>query len=72
MATSLIPETYEQWKHCITEICKEALTPDFIAARIAALNDSHDHMTQKFVTLYGDAQRVKTLEWLEQAKTQLA
>ena len=71
MTTPLIPETYEQWHHCITVLCEQPLTADFIEARINALNDAKDHTTQKFVKLYGEQQRVKTLQWFETARESL-
>lgn len=69
--TPLIPETYEQWHHCITVLCNQPLTPDFIESRLNALVSERDHMTQRFVELYGDAQRQKTLVWLKQAQAAL-
>jgi hypothetical protein len=71
MDTPLIPETYEQWRHCIIELCKQPLTLVYIDVRIKALNDSHDDSTRKFVKLYGEQQRLKTLQWFEQEKNML-
>lgn len=68
MARFHIPQTYEEWRHCITVICGQPLTAPFIEARIAALNTPGDHMTARFVALYGEPQRVKTLAWFEQAR----
>ena len=39
--------------------------------RIKNLNSPKDHMTQQFVKLYGEQQRIKTLEWFEQAANEL-
>lgn len=52
-------------------ICRQELTLSYIEARIKALNSLNDHMTQQFVKLYGDDQRLKTLEWFAQAKGKL-
>ncbi|WP_428239597.1 hypothetical protein [Gynuella sp.] len=71
MTVPLISETYEQWYHCITVICRQPLTPEYIAARIEALNSPNNDMTKKFVELYGEAQRIKTLQWFERAKSTL-
>lgn len=65
---NLIPQTYEEWRHCITVICRQPITRPYIEERIAALNSKNDHMTQAFVQLYGEQQRRKTLQWFEQAK----
>lgn len=68
MDEALIPQTYDEWHHCITVICRQPLTQDFIDARIAALDDPSDYMTQKFVELYGEQQLVKTQNWFKEAK----
>lgn len=68
MNTVAIPQTYEEWHHCITVICKQELTVSYIDTRIESLNSSKDHMTKKFIELYGESQRIKTLQWFEQAK----
>jgi hypothetical protein len=68
METPMIPRTYVQWRHCIVELCKQPLTPGYIDARIKALNDPRDETTRKFVKLYGDQQRIKTLQWFDQEK----
>lgn len=71
MDSSIIPKSYEEWHHCITVICRQELTPMYIESRIRALNSPNDHMTQKFIELYGDQQRLLTLKWFEQAKKAL-
>lgn len=67
----IIPKNYEEWRHCITVICQQELTLPYIEMRIERLNLSTDHMTQQFAQLYGEPQRIKTLEWFEQAKATL-
>jgi hypothetical protein len=67
----MIPQTYEEWRHCITAICNQPLTKEYIEQRIKALNMPSDHMTAKFVQLYGEQQRVRTLEWFERARNEL-
>ena len=68
MENSIIPTTYEEWRHCITVICQQELTLPYVESRIEALNTPKDHMTQKFVQLYGDQHRLRTLKWFERAK----
>lgn len=72
MKKQLIPETYEQWHHCITVLCKQPLTPEYINTRIKALINLNDCTTQKYVELYGEQQRLKTIQWFEKAKTTLS
>lgn len=69
MKSPIIPETYEQWHHCITVICQQPLTPEFIETRIEALKNLRDYTTKKFVELYGEQQRLRTLNWFQQAKS---
>ncbi|KPQ26863.1 MAG: hypothetical protein HLUCCX14_16990 [Marinobacter excellens HL-55] len=67
----MIPQTYEEWQHCITVICNQPMTRGYIEQRIKALNTPSDHMTAKFVQLYGEQQRARTLEWFERARNEL-
>ena len=67
----IIPQNYEEWRHCITVICQQELTLSYIDMRIERLNSLNDHMTQQFVQIYGEPQRIRSLEWFEQAKTAL-
>ena len=69
--TEIIPTTYEEWCHCITVICKQELTQAYIDERIKALSAPSDYNTGKFVQLYGDQQRIKTIQWFEKAKKSL-
>lgn len=72
MKTDIIPKSYESWRHCITVICQQELNLPYIEMRIQALNTPSDHMTQRFVQLYGEQQRIMTLEWFEKAKNALS
>jgi len=71
METDIVPKSYQEWVHCITVICKQELSLPYIELRIKALNTPNDHMTKRFVQLYGEQQRVMTLKWFEQAKNAL-
>jgi len=64
---NIIPTTYAEWRHCITEVCGIPLTESYIQERIKALNNFDDHMTTSFVRLYGEPQRQATIGWFEQA-----
>lgn len=69
MSTSALPGNYEQWKHCITVDCGIELTPEFINARLDALNNKKDHHTKKFTQLYGEEHLRSVIGWFEQAKS---
>ena len=64
--------TYDDWKHCITELCKIPLTADYVAARLTELRDIQNHNTQKFVGSWGEAHRKQVIAWFEQAETELS
>lgn len=65
------PTSYEEWKHCITVICGIPLTESYVRQRIEALHDTSDHMTSKFVELYGEPHLRQTIAWFEQALNDL-
>ncbi|MED5389534.1 MAG: hypothetical protein VX793_11815 [Pseudomonadota bacterium] len=41
----LIPASYAEWRHCITDICGLPLTETFVRERLAALDNPNDPMT---------------------------
>ena len=68
---SIVPTTYEEWKHCITVKCDIPLTSAYVTERLEALNDACDFRTQKFIEQWGAAHHARTIEWFEQAKAEL-
>lgn len=64
--------TYEDWKHCITEICKVPLTQEFVATRLRELRDIQDYNTKKFIGSWGERHRRRVVAWFEQAETELS
>lgn len=64
--------TYDDWKHCITDICKVPLTADYVAARLKELRDTQNFDTKKFVGSWGEPHRQQVVAWFEQAETELA
>ncbi|MEM9012408.1 MAG: hypothetical protein AAGE18_14345 [Pseudomonadota bacterium] len=68
---SVVPSTYEDWKHCITVSCDIPLTPHYVAERIAALSDANDHHTKQFIKRWGEAHHKRTLAWFQQAAAEL-
>lgn len=67
-----VPQSYEEWEHCITVKCGIPLTPDYVAGRIAALENGRDFQTEKFITRWGAAHHARTLEWFREAQSRLA
>lgn len=64
-------DSYDAWKHCITVKCKIPLTADYVAKRLAALSNQGDATTSRFVALYGEAYRLRVIQWFEQARSEL-
>ena len=65
-------ESYEQWKHCITDICRIDLTLPFVEARLQALGNLADHETRRFIDSWGEAHRQRVMGWFLQARRELA
>ncbi|WP_305985168.1 hypothetical protein [Roseibium sp. MMSF_3544] len=64
--------TYDNWKHCITDICKVPLTADYVAARSKELRDTQNFDTKKFVGSWGEPHRQRVVAGFEQAETEFA
>lgn len=69
--SSPIPQTYEQWRHCITVECRIPLTPAYVARCLAAWRDPESEETMRFRRLYGDAHWQAVLGWFERAEREL-
>ena len=69
---SFVPNSYEDWKHCITVKCDIPLTLAFVSQRLAALNNQSDFHTQKFIERWGAAHHAQTVAWFEQAHKELS
>lgn len=67
-----IPQNYEEWEHCITVTCGIPLTRDYVAGRIAALENGKDFHTRKFIERWGRAHHARTLDWFRKAESRLA
>ena len=63
--------TYEDWKHCITELCGIPLTPDYIEKRIAELSDPNNDHTRRFINVWGENHFERTLGWFKQARQEI-
>ncbi len=70
MTDSFIPATYAEWRHCIEQKCRLALTPDTIATRLAALRDARDAHTREFRRIYGEPHLRATIGWFERAQAE--
>ena len=66
----MIPDTYEEWRHCITVTCGIPLTAAYIEERLRALQSPRDAATARFRKLYGQRQLDLTIRWFEQARAE--
>jgi hypothetical protein len=68
---NVIPQTYADWRYCITVQCGLALSPDYIQSRIHALSTAGSEETERFRRLYGDPHWQNVLAWFRQAQAEL-
>lgn len=64
----LMPQSYDEWHHCITVKCNLKLTLGFINERINALQDVNDFKTRQFVQLYGEQYHQQVVAWFHRAQ----
>jgi hypothetical protein len=69
--SSVIPESYGQWKHCITVDCGIALTESFIKKRLEELQQSNHPQTQQFARLYGADYTTQVIGWFQRALNEI-
>lgn len=62
----MIPQTFDQWKHCITIDCKINLTHEFAQQRLTVYQDKQNTETKKFISLYGEQHLNNIIQWLRQ------
>ncbi|MGE0799806.1 MAG: hypothetical protein AB7O55_15925 [Lautropia sp.] len=63
----MIPQTYDEWRHCIIVECRIPLTAAFVAERLNVWRDTQLDETSRFRRLYGDEHWKAVLGWFEQA-----
>jgi hypothetical protein len=66
------PDTYEQWRRCITVECGIPLTAAFIAQRLAVWRNAQAEETLRFRRLYRDPHWRSVVGWFEQAELELS
>ena len=66
----MIPETYEEWRYCITTKCGIPLTANYIEERLRALRSPNDAASVRFRDLYGQRQLDQTIRWFERARSE--
>jgi hypothetical protein len=71
MASPILPDSFESWKHCITITCGITLTTAYVETRISILKDTHEKSTKRFIALYGADHYHNVLNWFEQSRMAL-
>lgn len=67
MKTPVIPQTYEQWRLCITVQCGMALTRSFAEERLAVWSNPAVDETRRFGQLYGASHLERVAGWFRRA-----
>lgn len=60
-----IPQSYNEWRHFISEQCGISLTRVFVEARIKELNDDSNPRTREFREKYGLEHLNRVIGWFE-------
>lgn len=61
-----IPQTYDQWRHCIEHHCGIPLTAEFAQKRIKELENPKSEHTKRFIESYGPQHHERVLSWFRQ------
>ena len=61
----MIPQTFEEWKSCITNDCKVKLTKAFADKRLSVYENRNHPETRKFVELYGEQYLNNIIYWFK-------
>lgn len=67
-----LPQSYPEWKDCIVNKCRIALTAHYVTERIRTLGKSDSEEAKKFRSLYGEKHLQSVLSWFRQAATELS
>ena len=61
----MLPQTFQEWKNCITKDCKINLTIEFAQERLKVFENNKNSETLKFASLYGREHLKNIIEWLK-------
>jgi len=70
-AGNSIPNSYIDWKHCITVECGIPLTLGFVRERLGIFTDPKSPESGRFRKLYGESHWQNVVQWFWQAQTEL-
>lgn len=61
----MIPQTFEQWKHCIVDECQIRLTKEFANQRLEVYKNKQHPETSRFIQLYGEQHLNNIITWFQ-------
>jgi hypothetical protein len=67
----MIPQNYEQWRHCITVSCKIPMTRDYVSERLVVWANPDHEESLRFRKLDGQRHYQNVLAWFRQANLEL-
>jgi len=70
--TDPIPRTFEEWRYCIEHWCGIELSPQYIEQRLAAMQNTNDEHTRRFIESYGQAHHEAVLSWFRRAQQEIS
>lgn len=62
----MIPQTFHDWKKCITQDCKIDLTKAYAQKRLTVYLNKDSDETKKFLALYGEQHLNNIINWFKQ------
>ena len=68
---SLIPSTYDEWRHCIEVKCQISLSENFCKERIKDLTEGKSRYATTFREQYGDHYTNEVVSWYQKALNSL-
>ncbi|MBK0093597.1 hypothetical protein IBT49_25420 [Erwinia sp. S63] len=63
----MIPQTYQEWHHCIVDECRIELTEEFILQRLDIMKNKAHQETRRMISLYGKMHLEKLITWFTAA-----
>lgn len=70
--SDLFPQSYQQWRECITVRCCISLTKSYIASRLKELRNPSHPKTEEFCQKYGEDYLRQIIQWFEMAEKETA
>lgn len=63
--------TYEDWLHCLTNLCQITPTAAYVRQRLAELEDENAAPTHRFIAYWGEPHRQRVIAWFKRLEKEL-